>query len=151
MTTLNYRLFVIAGALAVLAACGGPSSEAPTAPTEVGAQAPTDPAPKFVGAPTTEFQTAGDAIAGGTVIRDVTFAVDGSQNMEIVVVAAQSPMRAHFLNNEGNIVAEADVAANAEVTLTGIATDGDQNRVRVTRESPDGDIAPFEVRFRIAS
>jgi hypothetical protein len=145
------RKLVLAFAALALAACGqGEKAETPP-PPEAAAVAPVepDPSPKSIGGVTAQWQTAGDAILDDTTVRDVTFLLDGNgATIEATVTALDEPFHAQLRNNEGQVVAEADVPVGQEVQLTGQATGGDRNMVRLTREIPRSAPARFSMRIR---
>lgn len=145
---LIYQVVVLA-ALS-LAACG-PSERAENPPgqTPQVAEAQLDPDPKFIGAPNDEWQTAGDAIRDDTLVRDVTFAAEGRGAMvEVITQPAAANVHVQLINNEGVVLGEADAAAGQEARLTGQATGGTLNMIRITRETRTSAPTPFTVRIR---
>ena len=153
MRRVLFSQFLVITALG-LTACGQSSEKAAETPP---AQAPAtavatvqpDPQPKFIGAPSSQWQTAGDAIIDDTLVRDVTFATDGRGAMvEVVVQPTSSPVHVQLLNNEGAVLSESNAPSRGEAHLTGQATGGNHNMVRITRETPQSAPAPFVLRIR---
>lgn len=131
--------------LLALGACG--QSEEPAAPEIVAEAAPTDPDPKFIGAPNGQFQTAGDAIL--TTVRDVTYVVDSNVQIEVFVQPVDATLHVQLLNGRGEVLAEADAPAGQETRLTGAPSLGEpHNVIRLTRPAPTGNIAGFSLRIR---
>jgi len=133
-----------------LAACGqsntaeGPSAEAPQA-----AAVEPDADPKFIGAPNSQWQTAGDSIRDDTLVRDVTFlAEDRGAMIEAVVQPTDATVRVQLINNEGVVLSEATAAAGQDATVSGQATGGNRNMVRVIRETRTSAPTPFRVLIR---
>jgi hypothetical protein len=146
----NFKPFVLIVALG-LAACGqSEQADAPSAPPAATAAAvEPDPEPKFIGAPSPQWQSAGDAIRDETLVRDVTFAAEGrGATVEVIVQPADAAVRVQLLNNESVVLAEANASAGAETRLTGQATAGDRNMVRIIRETRTSAPTPFSVRIR---
>jgi hypothetical protein len=145
------KTLVFAFAAIALAACGqGEKAESPPAdaPPEA-AQVEPDSAPKAIGNVSPQWQTAGDAILDDTRVRDVTFVLDGNgATIEAMVTAVDEPFHAQLRNNEGQVIAEADVAVGQEVRLTGQGTGGDRNMLRLIRDIPRSAPARFSIRIR---
>lgn len=133
-----------------LSACGqSDQAEAPTAPPAAVATVEPDPQPKFIGAPTPEWQTAGDAILDEKLVRDVTFATeDRGAMVEVIVHPTDATVRVQLLNNEGVVLSETSASAGQDARLTGQATGGNLNMVRIMRDTPTSAPTPFSLRIR---
>lgn len=133
-----------------LAACGPAEKiEPPPVREETTTVAELDPEPKFIGAPSPQWQTAGDAIRDDTLVRDVTFATeDRGAMVEVVVQPTDATVRVQLVNNEGLVLGETSASASQEAHLTGQATGGDRNMVRVFRDTRTSAPTPFTVRIR---
>jgi hypothetical protein len=135
---------------AVLAGCGNrQQAEAPATPAEPEVvQIVEDPSPKFIGLPTTTETAGGDAIASGSPLRDVSFQVNSDVRVE-VHIRPTTAAHVQLLDGHGTVLAEADAAANQEVSLVGTPSEGEpHNRVRVSRERPYSEHVPFEFRIK---
>lgn len=130
-----------------LAACGqGNQAATPDAPPV--AQAPTDPSPRAAGSLSYDrFESVGDGIQPGAVVRDVSFGAGDAAHIEAIVTATDEPLTATLLDSAGQTVAQVAVPLNSEVQLTGRATSG-QNTVRFTRQAANGEAARFGLRIR---
>jgi hypothetical protein len=130
-----------------LAACNQ-GNQAETTDAPVVAEAPTDPSPRAAGAlGYGDFESVGDGIPAGAVVRDVTFSAGDAAYVEAVVSATDEPLTATLVNSQGQVVAQVAVPMNSEVELRGRAT-GAQNVVRFTRSAANGEQARFGLRIR---